>query len=49
MSIEFSEHGSRIFTGKAKPDFEFKFVNKDNVETAKNELEKIGINIQEQE
>jgi hypothetical protein len=44
MSLEFSEHGSRVFTGKVKPDFGFKFVNKDNVKQVEAKLEKMGIN-----
>jgi hypothetical protein len=43
--IQFSEHGSRIFTGKDKGEFEFNFVNKDNVEQTEAELKKMGIEL----
>ncbi|MFA5300481.1 MAG: hypothetical protein WC389_20025 [Lutibacter sp.] len=43
--IQFSNHGSRIFTGQDKGEFEFNFVNEDNVEQVEAELKKIGIEL----
>jgi hypothetical protein len=45
MAIEFSEFGSRIFTGRDKGEFKFNFLNEDNFEQIKAEVEqeKVGV------
>jgi hypothetical protein len=43
--IEFSKDGTRIYPGKDKGEFEFNFVNEDNVEQTEAELKKMGIEL----
>ncbi len=45
--IDFSNAGSRIFTGKIKPEFRFNFVKKDNQKQTEAELKKMGIEIKQ--
>ena len=43
--IEFSQYGSRYVSGKIKPDWEFKFINKKNIEQVEQELKKLAIEL----
>jgi len=44
--IEFSNVGSRLFTGKDKGEFKYNFVNDKNVEQIKADFKKMGIELE---
>jgi hypothetical protein len=45
--IEFSAKGTRFISGKKnKPEFEFRFVNENNVEQTEQELKQMGIELE---